>query len=342
MFLKKLFAKPYGYYKDRGDRNFAEERFAEARTFYLEALERVGECADPQQEETYLRGVLAQAGYSLANLNMIEAEAAIRQSDFSKAHDHLTLALELAEDVVLREKAEKLMKDMDDAENNSEQLITSKATHGCAGCGHDHSSDSNKSAPAEGQLPSSEQFQLLIHTLPGDLPSRYVLMGEEFAYAYMKSHFGDQVSALEVYERLLAENENDILLYETAITRFQLGNVDVCEQLLIRAIGLNGSNPLCNLSLAQLCISEGRHAEAVTRLQQMRANNILPDQALMMLGEVYELQGDDDSAFQIFSQALNVPSLKRVAAERLLPILNRQGRTEEIQYLQRNYLKGCC
>ena len=40
MFLKKLFAKPYGYYKDRGDRQFAEERFAEARTFYLEALER--------------------------------------------------------------------------------------------------------------------------------------------------------------------------------------------------------------------------------------------------------------------------------------------------------------
>jgi pentatricopeptide repeat protein len=234
------------------------------------------------------------------------------------------------------------MKELAEPDEKPAQSVTLRESHSCTGCGHDHSSDSNKSAPAEAQLPLGEQYQLLIHTLPGDLPARYALMGEEFAYAYMTSHLGEHSRALEMYEQLLPGSDNDILHYETAITKFQLGDVNGCEELLSKAVGLNEFNPLCNLSMAQLYCRTGRYEEAIARLQLMLDSNILSDQAMMLLGDVYELQGNEDGAVQIFSQALNVPALKRAAAERLLPILERQGRAEDVQYLQRHYLKGCC
>ena len=145
-----------------------------------------------------------------------------------------------------------------------------------------------------------------------------------------------------MYERLPAEEDKDILLYEMAIARFQLGQASACEQLLLQALQENSLNPLCNLGLAQLYSQAGRYAEAVARLQQMLADDILSEQALMMLGDVYAAQGDDETAIQIFSQALNHPPLKRPAAERLLPIFERLGRTEDAEYLLRHYLKGCC
>ena len=67
-----------------------------------------------------------------------------------------------------------------------------------------------------------------------------------------------------------------------------------------------------------------------------------PDAILGMLGELHELSGDEPRAVELWSQALEIPSVAKSAAERLVPILDRQGRKDEVKYLAKKYLKGCC
>jgi hypothetical protein len=57
---------------------------------------------------------------------------------------------------------------------------------------------------------------------------------------------------------------------------------------------------------------------------------------------LHEAAGDPDGAFEAWTKALELPSVARSAAERLIPILSDQGRAEEAKYLAKRYLKGCC
>jgi hypothetical protein len=43
-----------------------------------------------------------------------------------------------------------------------------------------------------------------------------------------------------------------------------------------------------------------------------------------------------------WSKLLNNPAMAKAAAERLVPVLNSQGRTEEAKFLAKQCLKGCC
>jgi len=42
------------------------------------------------------------------------------------------------------------------------------------------------------------------------------------------------------------------------------------------------------------------------------------------------------------SSGIQLPALKKAAAERLVEILSTQGRDDEAAFLTKTYLKGCC
>jgi len=131
-------------------------------------------------------------------------------------------------------------------------------------------------------------------------------------------------------------------LYETGIIYYRLGKAKECELRLKRALELNGHNPICHLSMAHLFIDQGRIEDAIEWLANMINSDILVSQALIMLGDMYLLKKMDAEALEIFTKALEFPELKKIAAERMLPILSAQGKHEEVKYLVKNCLKGCC
>ena len=155
-------------------------------------------------------------------------------------------------------------------------------------------------------------------------------------------HDGDDVKALQILEELLSENENDILLYELALIKYRCDEIIDCERFLRRAIGIDSSNPLCYLGLVQLLIDSDRLHEVIPVLNHMIEFGLLSDQALVLLGDVYVMTGDDLKAIDYLSKALSAPGVARGAAEKLVSLLEKHDRVEEAAYISKRYLKACC
>lgn len=342
MFFSRFFVKDYGQLKAKGDKLFADGHFAEARHVYAEALDKLGSDNDKAEERNLIHLQLAKAANGLAELNIVEAEALMHSGNAGKGAEHLRLALEQADDVSLREKAESLLQRFESANHTPASTPQQHKNHGCTTCSSASSPGTELHDQAPDHLTTAEQFQLLINTLPGDLPQRYSKLGEKFASAYLLAHAEETGKALAIFQELLSAGENDIVLYEAALLYFRTGQHAACEELMQRALQINNANPLCYLGLAQLYIGSDRYGEAATLLDTMLARDILSDQALILLGDVHTFQGNFDSAIEIFTSALLNSALKKAAAERLVRILAAQGRDDEAAYLAKTYLKGCC
>lgn len=342
MFFKKFFSKSFEQLLGKGDSLFKEERYAEARQYYADALENISNPSGDQQTFDYLKAMISRCGNNLAQMNIYEAEAAIRSTNSQKAIEYLDLSLELADDVSLREKAEALLFSISESHAGKAQNIKPVVEHDCSSCNSSHIPTTEPEPILSDHLNCHEQFQLLVNTLPGDLPQRYSSLGEEFASAYLLAHSDNSDNALNKFRQLVADEENDIVLYETSLLEFKNGRIDICETLLRRALELNKDNPVCHLSLAQLFIDTGRLDEAEAFLKSMMERMILFDQALVMLADLHTLQGDQVSAVNLLTGGLQIPVLKKASAERLVQILAAQGRDDEAAYLFKTYLNGCC
>lgn len=342
MFFKKLFTKSFEQILLKGNDLFKNEHYAEARQYFFDALEKIEASSGEEQNRAYLQSMISRCGNLLAEMNIGEAEAAIRSGNREKAAEYLELSLQLADDVSIRENTEKLISSLTQFSSADNNKAEPAGKHACSSCSssQQHTPDTSHILPDN--LHSHEQFQLLINTLPGDLPQRYASLGEEFAETYLLAHSEDNGKALNKFRQLLTINDNDIILYETAILEYKEGRFDVCESLLRRALKLNTDNPVCNLSLAQLLADTGKLDETAALLKSMMERMILYEQSLIMLADVYTAQGDQENAINLLGSGILMPALKKASAERLVSLLSAQGRDEEAAYIVKTYLKGCC
>jgi len=345
MFFGKLFKKDHRHYLAQAGKHLAGERYADARIDFLEALKRCP--ADAAADQLEITQGLNRAGDRLGELNLQEGEHSLLAGELGKAHDHFTLAGELAVDETIRDTARKGLERVSQQASSPGGTAVRQAAkaHGgssCASCkdtGSHHSTDGEIPEP---NLSEEDHFSLLIQPLPGDLPRRYAALGPEFARAYLLIHDGKDNEAFPVLEKMLVSAENDIVIYELALIMFRNGQIHECEGLLNRALSINPGNPACYHALVHLLAGADRFPEAIDTVKHMIDQGILADQAQFMLGELYEATGDEAAAVDTWSRALELPSVARSAAERLVPILGGQGRTEEAKYLTKRYLKGCC
>jgi predicted negative regulator of RcsB-dependent stress response len=338
--FKKLFTKDCHYFFARGDKLLLEERYADARNAFSEALQKMEDAGiEDGALKASIHDKLAECGNRLALLNLAEAEHAIKSGEQKKAEDHLQLVLVLAEDVTLREKAEIIIKMLAvDAPVGTPPT----GKNACAGCAEHSDKTSQDSHVSDEQLATADRFELYVQTLPGDLPERYAGLGEKFAYGYLLNRDGDGESALTIFSELSAEEQSDILDYEMALIYYRAGNLSECERLLRRSISSNDMNPLSYFGLVQLFGETGRIAEAIPFLDRMVEKKLVPEQAHMMLGDAYLLLDDENSAVASYSEVLASPRHAREAAERLIPLLEKAGRREDAVILFKRYAKGCC
>jgi tetratricopeptide (TPR) repeat protein len=343
MFLKKLFnfGKDYNHYREKGDRYLADERFADARNAYGEALERLeasGE-ADLSLIEA-VRQKIVLTGNMLGRLNLVEAEYALSSGDKKKAGEHLHIILDLADDATLRENAERLLAGLSCEAPEEEDV---KASTNCGSCEEtEPETGSEDKQDVDGDLSCEDRLALYFQTLPGDLPGRYAGMGEEFAQGCLLNLDGNGAGALRVFEEISVDEESDILNYEKAILYYHNGDSGKCELLLIKAIALNPVNPLSNIGLAHLYAETGRELEALQVLERMLSSDLLSEQALLLQGDLYTQLRDESKAVESYSRLLASPKFAREAVERIVLILERQGRTEEAVNLVKKFAKGCC
>ena len=336
----KFFSRDYRYYVSQGDKFLAAERFADARTAFDDALEKMNsDKIDDAALVADIKGKMVLAGDRLGLTNLEEAEHAFQSGIASKAREHIHLVMQLAEDVTTREKAEILLRRIAEEEAGEP---AAPPVHGCATCNGASPESVENSGISDEQLSSDDRFYLAIQTLPQELSRRYAGLGEEFAYAYLTAHGVDGDDALSLFHKLNTSGESDIYHYEISLIYFRKGDLAHCEHHLQRAIELNGANPLCWLALAQLHADTGRFQEALQLLDHMVANRFLPDQARSLQGDIYQSIGAVDKAIDCYTELLASPGAARIAAERLVPLLESQGRSDEAEFLFKKYLKGCC
>lgn len=352
--------KDHLYYQAQGAKFLAAERYADARVDFLEALRLCP--ADAATDQGEIRRGLDHSGNRLGELNIQEGEHALNLGELQKAFDHFTLASELAADQGIKGKAKAGLAMVQQgsapqpaplaaAANSPAAAAPAKEVAGpykphgggsCTSCGTHAPKKPLEAEPAGFDLAEEDQFHLMVAPLPGDLPVRYGAMGSKFAQAYLMIHDGKDANALPVLQEMLLSGENDIVLYEVALIMFRAGRIHESEALLNRALSVNSENGMVYLALVQLLAGGGRYAEAITLVERMLAENVMADQAQFILGELYETTGDEAKAIEMWSKALEIPTVARTAAEKLVPILGNQGRTEEVKYLVKKYLKGCC
>jgi tetratricopeptide (TPR) repeat protein len=342
VFLKKIFNfnRDYRYYLEKGNGYLHAERYADARDAFAEALHKMEISEAPDASlQAMIRGKFVETGDRLGWLNLAEAEYALTSGNFHKAGEHLHVVMDLAEDAVLRKKAEIYFEEMGSA--NLPKTIDGDNLS-CSDCADDSARSVQESHDMEESLTAEDRFELYIHTLPENLPERYKSLGEKFAYGCLLNRDGQGEAALKVFAELSGEEENDIIDYETALIYYHGGDLNNCERLLRRAIELNGLNPLCYLALVQLFGETGRVAEALPFLRHMINIELIPDQAELLLGETYILMEDENSAVDCYTRVLSSPGYAKEAAMRLIPLLEKQGRREDAAYLVKKFKKGCC
>ena len=257
MFFTKLFSKDYRTYMDKGEKHFADERYADARYAFLEALRRLESTAEGGGEvRAAIERRIVDTGNRLGLLNLAEAEYAMTRGDVTKAEEHLGLVLELAEEPAIRGRAEKMIGSAGSADE-PEHSPRMAQNQNCSGCAS-QSGTISVEEHSHDHLSDEERFELLVQTLPGDLPRRYTVFGGRFSDAYLAIHDGEDEAGAAILEDLLSEKDDDIILYELALISHRAGNATACEAYFRRALALNGTNPLCCLGLVQLMADTGR------------------------------------------------------------------------------------
>ncbi|MDD2581417.1 MAG: tetratricopeptide repeat protein [Desulfuromonadaceae bacterium] len=315
------------------------ESFFDARTCYEEGLRLCcGENTAGDLKDVFSERI-DTANRGLAERNLNEAEFAYSRGDADKAIDHLELVKTLTGDLALCEKADMLI--LSYAQSESDYAVQPDISS-CASCaGSPGSGCSEQSPHSDDSLPLMEYYELLIQQLPGDQCQRYTELGEDFAHAYIAASRDEHHEALAGFDDSFNTVPHDIYLYEKGKVLHRLGNDREAEQHLRKAIELNGTNPLAWLTLVLILQENLRFHDALSAIETMVAEQIMPEQTLLLRADIYEAMGNHDGAVDLYIELLQTP-FARAAAEKLYGILLETGRQGDAAVIFKKYLNKSC
>lgn len=337
-FFGRWFSKSPSDLLTKGDKYMESDSFFDARTCYEDGLRLcsgAGACGDMK---TVLSERIDTANYRLAERNLHEAEFAFSRGDAAKAIDHLELAKELTCDAGLREKAEKMLHAFSRPEPVRTEQVTASSCSSCSGASCGEPADT---VHADDSLPHDEYYELLIQQLPAEEYQRYARLGDDFAHAYIAASRDEHAVALSGFEQCRGTLPQDIYCYEKGKVLHRLGNDLEAEQLLRTAVQQNSTNSLAWLNLALVLGENHRFQDALDTIETMVAKNILPEQALLLRADIFEVTGNHEGAVNQYVELLQTP-YARPAAEKLHAILMRVGRQSDAAVIFKKYLNKSC
>ena len=337
-FISRLFSKSPSDLLTKGDRYMESDSFFDARTCYEDGL-RLCSCEDSGGDlKTLFSERIDTANHKLAERNLHEAEYAYSRGDTAKAIDHLELVKILTYDPALREKAEILLLNFSQPESANVEQINGSS---CASCASSSGGECADIAPSDDSLPLLEYYDLLIQQLPVDQYQRYTELGEDFAVAYIAASRDEHHEALSGFEDCFDTMPHDIYWYEKGKVLHRLGNDREAEQHLRTAIQLNGANSLAWFALALVLRESNSFQDALTTIETMVAEHIMPEQALLLRADIFEANGDHEGAVNQYVELLQTP-YARAAAEKMYGILMEIGRQSDAAVIFKKYMNKSC
>lgn len=312
----------------------ASESYFDARTCYEDGLQQGG----GDELTAVFSERIATANLRLAELNLCEAESAYARGDSKKAIDHLELVKTLTYDSVLREKADALLHEYSRDDSAVEEHPSAHSCNSCGGSPDCTPADSDNSGHS---LPLLEYYELLIHQLPPDQYMRYVGLGEDFAYAFIAASQDEHQNALTALEKCQGAIPHDVYSYEKGKLLHRLGNDSAAEQQLRTAVELNPHNSLAWITLALMLCDGARFQDAVVVIDAMVAQQIMPEQALLLRADIFEATGEHENAVNLYVELLQTP-FARTAAEKLYGVLMEIGRDSDAAVIFKKYLNKSC
>jgi tetratricopeptide (TPR) repeat protein len=119
-FFKKLFNRSPEDYLAKGDGYLAAHSYYEARSAFEAGLQACQGHPGQSGLSRVLETRICETNRAMAELNLHEAEHALRQGMVDKAVEHLELAKTLTDDGPIREKADQLLAGFEEKFNNTE------------------------------------------------------------------------------------------------------------------------------------------------------------------------------------------------------------------------------
>lgn len=336
--FSRLFSKSPEDLLAKGDRYMESEAYFDARNCFEDGLDLLKESSGDGDLHSIFLKRIEYANYKLAELNLREAEFSLSRGDAGKAVDHLELVKTLTYDAGLREKAELMLGSF--TVNNSEPEDHVKSSS-CGSCSGGDGSDCEEAVVYDDSLPPMEYYDLLIRQLPPEQYKRYSELGEDFAYAYIAASQDRNDEALRLFELQPGIEVQDIYCCEAGKVLHRMGRDREAEQSFMKGLQVNRFNTLIWLNLALLLIDAGRLDESMSVLDTMVAESMMPEQAMMMRGEILEATGNLEEAISQFSVLLATP-FARTAAEKLHGVLLLSGRHADAATVFKQYLGKCC
>lgn len=313
------------------------DSFFDARSCYEDGLQLSSAAAAGDMEAVFTERI-ETANRKLAERNLHEAESAYLRGDVTKAIDHLELVKTLTYDLVLREKTEQLLHDyVVRGDDHGEQTIVSS----CASCSGSSGGECADSPSSDDSLPLLEYYELLIQQLPEDQYHRYSGLGENFAGAYVAASRDHHHEALSGLESCVTTLPQDIYWYEKGKVLHRLGNDREAEQHLRTAVQLNGTNSLAWITLALVLRENNCFQDALTTIDTMIAEHIMPEQAMLLRADIFETTGNHEDAVNQYVELLPTP-YARAAAEKLHGVLLETGRHSDAAVIFKKYLHKSC
>jgi tetratricopeptide (TPR) repeat protein len=312
--------------------------FFDARTCYEDGMRLCSGEDSSGDLKTVFTDRIDTANRGLAERNLQEAESAYSLGNVAKAIDHLELVKTLTYDREIREKADILLLKFSPPERSEPEQITNSS---CASCAGSSGSECSDSITSDDSLPLLEYYELLIQQLPADQYHRYTELGEDFASAYIAASRDQHQEALSGFDNCLDTLPHDIYWYEKGKVLHRLGNDLEAEQHLRKSVQLNSTNSLAWFNLALILRESNRYQDALTTVETMIAEHILPEQALLIRAGIYEATGDHEGAVNQYVELLQTP-YAGVAAEKLYGILMENGRQSDAAVIFKKYMKKSC
>jgi predicted negative regulator of RcsB-dependent stress response len=336
-FFKRMFTRGPEDYLTKGDGYLSAHSYYEARTAFETGLQSCQGKTGQADITKKLEARICETKRAMAELNIDEAEHALRCGIIDKAVEHLELAKSLTDDAKILEKADHLLTGLEKKSDATEVLATASS---CSSCSRDSLDEHEDLPEADADIPVLEHYDLLIHQLPEEMYELYSSLGENFADMFIAASRDKHQEALDLLEKWFDGAHRDIYCYEKGKILHRLGRINESESYLRESINENSHNPLPYLGLALLLIDDKRLDEAGQLLDTMIAGGIFTGQALMMRGEVFYFAGNIDAAIQLYGKLLDTP-LARAAAEKLHELLLECNRQPEAAHIYKQYLGKC-
>ncbi|EAT14792.1 hypothetical protein, partial [Desulfuromonas acetoxidans] len=246
-------------------------RKAVSQQRYADALLIVEELQDSElsaEERSEVKTLKAQAGDSLAKVNLDEGLYLLKDQQIERAMEHLQLAQQQAFSEDLKHQAEQALQQVDEQQPIPVAAAAASSCSSCSSCGP---TDSDQAAPLsdEDHPDMDAQLELILTSYPEELVSRYQQKCADFQKAFVLGHQGEEIEAMKAFGKLPASEQDDLFDFEVGCIMARLGERGKACDALYSALKQNPNLLLATESMVSILVSLKKYQTATDLIQEM-------------------------------------------------------------------------